>query len=125
MYALNTQQQEAVNFNDGVAMVVAIPSSGKTTILTQRITALVQRGVVPENIMGVTFTKNAANTLKTRLKVIIGDKANRLAVSTIHSFCYRVLRSEGILFEIMADSKKLSLLRTIADHFCKIKSQWI
>lgn len=111
MSELNLQQQDIVKFLNGIAIVVAIPGSGKTRTLTERIIGLVEGGVAPDNILGVTFTKNAANTMKHRLQAALGLKTSRLSLSTLHSFCYQVLRAEGALFELLEEPRRLSLLR--------------
>ncbi len=68
MPELNEQQKQAVNFQDGVAIVIAVPGSGKTLTMTQRIHRLIhERRVPPENILGLTFTRNAANAMRARL----------------------------------------------------------
>lgn len=113
MNRLNNEQLSAVKFDNGIAMVVAIPGSGKTRTLTERIIRLVEDGVPPDNILGVTFTKNAANTMKQRLQAALGLKASRLSLSTLHSLCYQVLCAEGVLFELLDESRRLALLRKI------------
>jgi len=56
---LNEQQRKAASFGNGVASVLAIPGSGKTLTMTHRIGNLVRNhGVAPENILGLTFTRN-------------------------------------------------------------------
>jgi len=66
---LNEQQKRAVSFKNGVASVLAIPGSGKTLTMTHRIGNLVRNhNVAPENILGLTFTRNAAAAMKERLK---------------------------------------------------------
>ena len=61
---LNKEQQAAADFLDGVCVVVAVPGSGKTLTMSHRIGNLVRRGVAPENILGLTFTRNAAEAMR-------------------------------------------------------------
>jgi len=115
MQELNEQQRDAIDFTEGVAMVVAVPGSGKTLIMVERMARLVREGIAPENILGITFTKNAANTLKNRLRPLLGKQASRLSLSTIHGLCYRMLQSEGRLFTLLDDYKKIACLRRILE----------
>jgi len=62
MSELNPKQQEAAQFKDGIAAVIAVPGSGKTRTMMERIGILVtEYGIPPEHILGLTFTRNAAD----------------------------------------------------------------
>ena len=107
---LNKEQEEAASFKEGIAAVIAVPGSGKTRTMMERIGRLVKdHGVPPENILGLTFTRNAAEEMRQRLFPVLGDMASRVTLSTIHSFCHYLLRSEGKIFEILSGKG--------ADHF--------
>src|SRR5512140_496031 len=97
---LNTEQKKAAMFVNGIAAVIAVPGSGKTRTMMERIGMLViEHGVPPENILGLTFTRNAAEEMRQRLVPVLGDMASRVTLSTMHSFCHYLLRSEGKVFE--------------------------
>ena len=117
---LNKQQQQAAEFQTGIAVVIAVPGSGKTLTMTNRIGNLVKSGVAPENILGLTFTKNAAKAMRDRLAEILEDKASRVTLSTIHSFCYFLLRSEGKIFGILDGKERLIFMRKLMQEL-KIK----
>lgn len=91
---LNEQQRAAVEATEGYVLVFAGAGSGKTRVLTMRAANMVLRdGVDPSSILAITFTRKAANEMRTRLGDMLGDLARTMEVRTIHSFCLRVLRS--------------------------------
>ncbi len=112
---LNEQQKKAVSFKNGVASVLAIPGSGKTLTMTHRIGNLVRNhNVAPENILGLTFTRNAAAAMKERLKPVLNDMASRVQLQTIHAFCYSLLKAEGKAFEILTEKDQLILVKKLS-----------
>ena len=89
---LNEEQLKPVLDTEGAVLVLAGAGSGKTRVLTSRISYLVaERGVAPENVLAITFTNKAANEMKERLDAVC-DIA-RMWVCTIHSMCVRMLRA--------------------------------
>lgn len=114
MSELTPEQRRAAEFKDGIVALIAVPGSGKTRTLMERICVLVNKyGVPPENILGLTFTKNAAEEMKLRLVDILGDKSARVHLSTIHSFCYYLLKREGFIFEIVSGKRQLILVKEV------------
>jgi len=97
---LNEQQKEAVLATEGYVRVIAGAGSGKTRALTARYAYLVEElGISPANILCITFTNKAAREMKNRLRRILGDGIDTSFVSTLHSFCVRVLKEDiGRLF---------------------------
>jgi DNA helicase-2/ATP-dependent DNA helicase PcrA len=92
---LNEHQREAVLETEGYVRVVAGAGSGKTRALTARYAYLVEElGVPPENILCVTFTNKAAREMRNRLRSLLGDGIDISFVSTLHSFCVRVLKED-------------------------------
>ncbi|HKL83626.1 MAG TPA: UvrD-helicase domain-containing protein, partial [Desulfobacter sp.] len=110
---LNKQQQVASEFETGIASVIAVPGSGKTVTMTRRIGNLVKKGVSPSNILGLTFTRNAADAMRSKLKPVLGEKASQVALLTIHAFCLRVLKDENRRFEILHGKEQLRFIRQI------------
>jgi len=116
---LNEKQLEAVLATDGPLLILAGAGSGKTRVLTRRIAHLLHTGVRPENILSVTFTNKAAEEMRARIADLVGPDARRLWVSTFHSSCARILRSEAqnLGYErnyvIYDDDDQLRLLKTI------------
>lgn len=92
---LNPDQIAAVEATEGYVRVVAGAGTGKTKALTHRYAYLVQElGVSTSNILCMTFTNKAANEMKRRVRSMLGDGVDCSLISTIHSFCARILRED-------------------------------
>jgi DNA helicase-2/ATP-dependent DNA helicase PcrA len=93
---LNERQTEAVLHIDGPLMIVAGAGSGKTKVLTTRVTHLMAKGVDSFNILALTFTNKAAKEMKERVEHILGNnEARNLYIGTFHSVFARILRAEA------------------------------
>ena len=85
--------------------------------MMQRIGLLVtQQHVPPESILGLTFTRNAAEEMRQRLVPVLKEQASRVTLSTIHSFAHYLLRNEGKLFEIISGKDQLSFIKNLMKH---------
>lgn len=92
---LNKAQTEAVLAVEGPVMVMAGAGSGKTKVLTTRISYIIDElGIPPSAILAVTFTNKAANEMKTRIANMIDINTKYMWISTFHSFAARLLRLE-------------------------------
>lgn len=92
---LNAAQQEAVTTTEGFVRVIAGAGSGKTRALTHRFAYLVNDlGVLPGNILCVTFTNKAANEMRQRIHKMTGDNDTGY-ICTFHSFCVSVLQEDS------------------------------
>lgn len=117
--ALNAEQQLAVNWEGGPILIFAGAGSGKTRVITQRISKLIKGGVPASRILAVTFTNKAAKEMRERVSAIVGDEAKYLWLGTFHSTCAKFLRIEGKHiglspeFVIYDDADQLSLIRDI------------
>ena len=112
---LSKQQMEAVRAKEGATLLLAVPGSGKTTVLVARIGYLIEvNGVAPENILTLTYTVSAARDMKERFLHLFGEEyADRLAFRTINGICARIILDYGRRigrnpFELITDEKAIS-----------------
>ena len=95
---LTDAQQQAVSQTEGPVLVLAGPGSGKTTVVTRRISHLIESGIPPWQILALTFTNKAAGEMRDRVLALIDEDSvnvRGLTVSTFHAFCSRILREWG------------------------------
>ena len=95
MDGLNESQRAAVTATEGCIRVLAGAGSGKTRALSRRFAFLVREiGVLPSNILCVTFTNKAANEMRLRIRQLTGDDDTGY-ICTFHSFCVSVLHEDA------------------------------
>ena len=92
---LHKQQKEALDAVSGPVLLLAVPGAGKTTVMVARIAHMIANcGIAPEEILTITFSKAGAADMKQRYEHLFCSFGWTVPqFSTIHSFCYRVLRS--------------------------------
>ena len=109
---LNTAQQKAVCHETGPMLVLAGPGSGKTTVLLCRISRLLERGLAkPQEILALTFSKAAAEEMKSRFENLNGSSG--VSFGTFHSIFFRILRSRygWNVEQIFQEEERRSILR--------------
>ena len=93
---LNSAQVKAASYVDGPLLVLAGAGSGKTRVLTYRITHLIKDlGIDPYHILAVTFTNKAAAEMKDRITQMLGHDEIPEWVGTFHSLSAKILRREA------------------------------
>jgi len=92
---LNKEQYEGATTIDGQVLILAGAGSGKTRVLTHRMAHMIDElGIAPYSILAITFTNKAAKEMKDRVRVLIGERADNMWISTFHSTCVKILRRE-------------------------------
>jgi len=121
---LNEPQRLAVENINGASLIIAGAGSGKTRVLTYRITHLLKNGVKPGSILALTFTNKAAKEMKNRISEMVGpNTARHLWMGTFHSIFSRILRAESETlgypsnFTIYDSSDSKSLIKSIIKDF--------
>lgn len=115
----NEEQREAIEYINGPLLVLAGAGSGKTRVITERMAYLIKNRINPSNILAVTFTNKAASEMRERIISLLKEKPKQLVISTFHSFCVRVLKSEieklGYKnnFSIYSSSDSKTLIRNV------------
>lgn len=118
---LNEQQKEAVQSVEGPVLLLAVPGSGKTTVLVTRLGYMIYaKGIAPEKILTVTYTVAATEDMAARFASLFGtDMADRLTFKTINGICAGIIHTYGrktgrTPFALLNDEK------VIADTLAKI-----
>ena len=112
---INDKQKECIRFDENRPLLIeAGPGAGKTFVLTERVKRLLKRGADPESFLVITFTIKAADELKLKLSNMdIPEKdINKMQISTIHSFCLKLLEgTDKENYKIYEDEQRLMFLR--------------
>ncbi|HPX87852.1 MAG TPA: UvrD-helicase domain-containing protein [Methylophilaceae bacterium] len=133
--SLNTPQREAVKYLDGPLLVLAGAGSGKTRVITQKISYLIdEAGYSPKEIAAITFTNKAALEMRERVsKLMQGKSIKGLTIATFHSLGLQMLRAEASLlgykpqFSILDSSDSFKILSDVlatTDKQLLRKTQW-
>lgn len=132
MIQLDQQQFEAVHAEGKKVLVLSGAGSGKTRVIVERISYLVEeKKVSPFEILALTFTRKSAGELRTRIEERVGDKANHIAIGTIHAIALNLLHRFGDLVGIKSRSitvyggfEEEFLIKEIAIDLGLYKKHW-
>ena len=127
--ALNAQQTEAVKTVKGPVLLLAVPGSGKTTVLVLRLGYMIKRcGIAPENILTVTYTVAATRDMARRFAGFFGEElAARLEFRTINGICAKIIGYYSRVlgrkaFELVTDEKRLGGILT--QIYQEVEESW-
>ena len=119
---LNDQQRAAVDQIDGPVLVLAGPGTGKTQLLSARVANILQTtDTDPSTITCLTFTVNAANNMRERLRSMIGSTANQVVIKTFHSLAADIIAANpqhfyaGATLNPVSDLAAQEILQSIFD----------
>jgi DNA helicase-2/ATP-dependent DNA helicase PcrA len=122
-YNLNSKQKDAVMHTEGPVMVIAGPGTGKTQILSVRIGNILRNAhVLAENILCLTYTEAGVVAMRERLRDLIGQDANKVKISTFHSFCNELILTNPEVFPdfeektLLDELTQIKILRKIIDE---------
>ena len=114
---LNAQQLEAVRAVEGPVLLLAVPGSGKTTVLITRLGYMLYcRNIAPEEILTMTYTIAATADMRSRFRAVFGDEmSTRLEFRTINGVCAKIIQSNerltgGSAFELLSDEKQIAAI---------------
>jgi DNA helicase-2/ATP-dependent DNA helicase PcrA len=116
---LNEAQKRAVEHQNGPLLILAGAGAGKTKTLTHRILNIVKQGVLPQNILAITFTNKAAKEMRDRIGILLAEDIGRPFVSTFHSLGVKILRDNSHIlgitktFNIYDRNDSISLVKKI------------
>lgn len=119
---LNKSQKLAVESESPHILVLAGPGTGKTRLIIARILHLLEKGVAPEKILAVTFSRKATFEMEERLLRERPDLSGRLEISTLHAFCVEIIQKYGFRLglgrkpELISEAQAQVLFRRIADR---------
>ena len=116
---LNEAQRKAVTHGEGPLLLLAGPGSGKTFTITNRILYLLEKGAAPEQLLVITFTKEAALSMQRRFQEMCGSIVYPVNFGTFHSCFYHILQQAGAVNakKIIKNSEKISLLLSVLKQF--------
>ena len=96
LQGLNPAQRDAVVNYDSPSLIIAGAGSGKTRVLTSRIAYMIEQGIKPWNILALTFTNKAAESMRERIAQMLPDNRSRyIRMGTFHSVFSRILRENA------------------------------
>lgn len=130
---LSQEQKNAICHIKGPALILAVPGAGKTTVLVHRTYNLIYNHKVnPSRILSITFSKSSARDMKARFDQVVPRDfiSNRVSFSTIHSFCFELLREYAFInkikYQLIEDSKlEINKYNLIKKIYLEVNKEYI
>ncbi len=122
------RQSEAICFDKGYHLVLAPAGCGKTDILAERVRRAIYNGVNVDDMLCLTFTNRASRGMRSRVQIIIGNKANDLFIGNTHRFCSKFVYDNNIVSQssaIMDEDDMLSVINGLSDYVIEDKEDKI
>lgn len=113
------KQKAVISLDKGVHLVLAPAGCGKTEILAHRVYRAILNGVNTEDMMCLTFTNRASRGMRTRVRELLGDRANSLFIGNTHRFCSQFLFQNNIINQssaILDDDDILSIINAYSNY---------
>ena len=111
---LTPEQRKVVEHMEGPMAVIAVPGAGKTHCLIARMVRMIKNGILPEQILFVTFTKKAAGEILERARRVLGEGGALPAIFTFHSLGYTILcKHEDFIGKSLKIAEKVDYYRLI------------
>ena len=125
---LNFQQDIAVKYVDGATLLLAVPGSGKTTVIVTRLGYMLYcKGIDPSKILTMTYTVAATNDMRKRFASVFGSEyADKLEFRTINGVCTRIIMYYSKVKNIKSPTlvtNQYDIARIIRDMYMSIKSE--
>ena len=123
---LSKEQKLAIKHKNGPALILAVPGSGKTSILLHRILRLIDQGVDPKRILTFTFSKAASTDIKKRFSKLYPHNKNLPKFFTIHALCFSIIRHysklRGKEYRLI-EGEKVSKYKIIASIYYELNKK--
>ena len=122
-------QIKAISHRKGHLQIVACPGSGKTEVVSQRVSGMIQEGIDPKTIAAFTFTEKAAEELKARVRGILEKECPKrsdvgeMFIGTIHEFCFQMIRDIDPVYrtyDVLDDARRVAFLAKPQNFFHKV-----
>ena len=114
---LSEEQRRIVEYDGHRLLIVAGPGTGKTHALTWRIATQIQeKGIQADRVLAITFTNKAADEMRSRLKILLGQERPLPLVATFHGLCLRLLAEDNpdIPIEVIDEDEQSALVKQAA-----------
>ncbi len=112
---LNKEQAACITHDKGQLLIIAGAGTGKTTVITERITHLIlQKHINPSCILALTFTEKAAAEMEERVDIAMPLGYSRIWIETFHGFCDRILRQEALHIGLTPNYKMLTETESVS-----------